>query len=72
MTKETTIYKFEFIGSWARLIERWEHLVLPSDVNIGEMATILPCHYHHPKCKLRGGHQGNLKLDDQRGNNVQV
>ena len=60
------MYKFEFAVSLARLIERWKHLVLPSDVNICGMPTILPGHYHHPKYKLPGEeYQGDLELDDQ-------
>ena len=71
MTKETTIYKFEFIGSWARLIERWDYSVLPSDVNIGGMAAIFPCHFHD-KVRMTFEKQGNLELDDQGDTNVQA
>ena len=38
----------------------------------GGMLTIFQCHFHHPKYELPGENQGNLELDDQGDNNIQV
>ena len=63
------MYKFELATSSARLMQRWKHSVLPSDVNIGGMATILPCHFHDQETEPTRPQpsresRGNVELDD--------
>ena len=40
MNKEATMFLLVVVASSAALVQRWDYSVLPSDVNIGGMATI--------------------------------
>ena len=53
-------------ASSTELIQRWNHSVLPWDVNIGWLLIILPCHSHDQKLNVTFITQEKLKLmDDQ-------
>jgi hypothetical protein len=62
MTKETTTFLMSVAASLAELIQRWDHLVSPGNVNIGGILPLLPCQFHE--------NQQNLEFDDQGDNNI--
>jgi hypothetical protein len=45
MTKETTTFLLVVAASLAELIQRWDNLVSPGNVNIRGMLSLLPCHF---------------------------
>ena len=62
MTKETTTFLLAVAAGLAELIQRWDHLVSPGNVNIGGILPLLPCQFHE--------NQQNLEFDDQGDKNI--
>ena len=73
MTKDAIMYKLVCSQLSQTYVPEMEALVLPSDVNIGGMTTILPSQFHEKENRtFLIYNQGNLELDDQGYDNVQV
>jgi hypothetical protein len=72
MTKEAMTLLLEFAASSTGLIQTWDHSFFPEPVNIGEMPTILPCHFLDKNKKTLIRKPRNLEFDDQGENNGQV
>ena len=60
--KEAMTFLQEVAASLTELIQRWDNSVLPQDVNIGEIPTLLPCHFH----------QANLKFETKEATTIHL